>query len=162
MKAMRWSLGAAIGLAATVGCGSNGGKTDGEAGPDSGSGESSSPEDAANDGAGATVPDSGALDAGIPPTDAGEGGSKKMLPSDGASGGPFVCGTQTCNPATQYCEHANSNIAGGATTVSCVSFDGGCSPVSCSCLGLQATASAPGQCGCYESGGEVSYGFCPP
>jgi|HubBroStandDraft_6_1064221.scaffolds.fasta_scaffold52427_2 hypothetical protein len=160
MKAMRPSLGAVIALAATVGCGSNGGKANGEAGADSGSGESSSAQDAADDGAGATVPDSGALD-GMAPTDGGEGGSKKMRQSDGASGSPFVCGAQTCDPATQYCEYANSNI-GGTTTVSCVSFDGGCSPASCSCLGLQAAASAPGQCGCYESGGEVSYGFCPP
>ncbi len=160
MKTMRWTLGAVIALAAAVGCGSTSGTTTSDAGPDSGSGESASPEDAATEGT-ILAADSAPADSGDASA-AGEGGSKKMLPSDGASAGPFVCGTQTCDPATQYCEHANSNIAGGATTVSCVSFDGGCSPVSCSCLGLQATASAPGQCGCYESGGEVSYGFCPP
>lgn len=148
-------------LAAAVGCGGNGGKTTSEAGADSGSGESASPEDAASEDAGLPAPDSGSADAGDASV-AGEGGTKKMLPSDGASGGPFACGTDTCNPATQYCEHANSNVGGGASTESCVSFDGGCSPPSCACLGLQATASAPGQCGCYQSGGEVTYGFCPP
>jgi hypothetical protein len=92
-------------------------------------------------------------------------GSGSTSPTDpdasgqGAAGGhPFACGGSTCNSATEVCAVVMGHVPGQGATSTCVSTDGG-TP---SCNG-PSSASAPGDCGCYESStGEVTMTLCPP
>jgi hypothetical protein len=93
------------------------------------------------------------------PADADAADAPVDAPVDG---GPFVCGSETCDPKKQYCEVAYMHTPGDAgPTIGCRSVDAGCSPPSCACLSGPIVP-VP-QCGCYESPrGEVTYTFCPP
>lgn len=76
---------------------------------------------------------------------------------EAAEGHPFACGSSTCDSGTQVCSVVAGHLPGQGATYMCVSTDGG-TP---SCNG--SSASAPGDCGCYESStGEVTTTLCPP
>src|SRR5262245_58322908 len=75
-----------------------------------------------------------------------------------SSGHTFACGDLMCNSATETCSIINGNLPGEAPSYTCKASDGG--PPSC---GGMNSATAPGQCGCYESpSGEVTTALCPP
>jgi hypothetical protein len=74
------------------------------------------------------------------------------------SGHTFACGSLMCNSATETCSIVNGHLPGQAATYACDASDGGAP----SCGGAS-SATAAGQCGCYESPtGEVTSTECPP
>ncbi len=92
----------------------------------------------------------------------GSGGGDGGGGGGGSSSGghSFACGDTTCNSATQYCYAVVGGVqipdASSGPAGSCEPQDGGQS-----CTGGSATA--PGQCGCYEStSGEITITLCAP
>jgi hypothetical protein len=85
----------------------------------------------------------------------------------GGSGGPFTCGTATCDPGSQYCSDLTIDLfeAGfpfdaGFGSESCAAIPSACLPVAtCTCILNNISASCPGGT-CSDQGGDFTV-TCP-